>query len=334
MDTAGRAVLFAGCTVVIALLGMFALGVNFLYGVAISPSLGRAAGHARLADPAARADLDASAPASARPSRARAPSGRRGGRGQRRPADGLGPLAGWVIQRQPVAAGASTVGLGDHAARSPSRAPSLRLGSSDAGNDPTTPTTRTRLRPARRGLRRRLQRPAAGRRDSSPKRRRQGRAQAQIGTALRDDARRGVRRAAAASTRRATSRRSPSIRAPRRRPSDDHELVERLRDDRLPPVERATGATVLRRRRRRPAQSTSPTSLGQQAAAVHRRRRAALGAAAADRVPLAGDPAAGGGDEPAQHRRLARRDRRDLPVGLARRPVRRPARARSSRSSR
>ncbi len=40
MDTAGRAVLFAGMTVVIALLGMMLLGVEFLYGVAISASIG------------------------------------------------------------------------------------------------------------------------------------------------------------------------------------------------------------------------------------------------------------------------------------------------------
>jgi RND superfamily putative drug exporter len=40
MDTAGRAVLFAGCTVVIALLGMMLLGVDFLYGVAIAASIG------------------------------------------------------------------------------------------------------------------------------------------------------------------------------------------------------------------------------------------------------------------------------------------------------
>jgi RND superfamily putative drug exporter len=39
MDTAGRAVVFAGATVIIALLGMFALGVNFLYGVAVSSAL-------------------------------------------------------------------------------------------------------------------------------------------------------------------------------------------------------------------------------------------------------------------------------------------------------
>ncbi len=36
MNTAGRAVLFAGATVVIALLGMFALGVSFLYGLAVA----------------------------------------------------------------------------------------------------------------------------------------------------------------------------------------------------------------------------------------------------------------------------------------------------------
>lgn len=39
-NTSGRAVLFAGTTVCIALLGMFALGVSFLYGLAISAALG------------------------------------------------------------------------------------------------------------------------------------------------------------------------------------------------------------------------------------------------------------------------------------------------------
>jgi RND superfamily putative drug exporter len=39
MDTAGRAVCFAGTTVVIALPGMFALGVSLLYGLAIAASL-------------------------------------------------------------------------------------------------------------------------------------------------------------------------------------------------------------------------------------------------------------------------------------------------------
>jgi RND superfamily putative drug exporter len=39
VDTSGRAVLFAGITVCIALLGLFALGLSFLYGVAIAASL-------------------------------------------------------------------------------------------------------------------------------------------------------------------------------------------------------------------------------------------------------------------------------------------------------
>ena len=39
VDTAGRAVFFAGLTVCIALLGQFALGVSFLYGVAVSAAI-------------------------------------------------------------------------------------------------------------------------------------------------------------------------------------------------------------------------------------------------------------------------------------------------------
>ncbi len=39
VDTAGRAVLFAGITVIIALMGMFLLGLSFLYGVAMSAAL-------------------------------------------------------------------------------------------------------------------------------------------------------------------------------------------------------------------------------------------------------------------------------------------------------
>jgi RND superfamily putative drug exporter len=39
LDTSGRAVLFAGVIVCIAMLGMFALGVSFLYGVAVATSI-------------------------------------------------------------------------------------------------------------------------------------------------------------------------------------------------------------------------------------------------------------------------------------------------------
>ena len=40
LDTSGRAVLFAGIIVCIALLGMFALGISFLYGLAVAASIG------------------------------------------------------------------------------------------------------------------------------------------------------------------------------------------------------------------------------------------------------------------------------------------------------
>ena len=40
INTSGRAVLFAGVTVVIALLGMFALGVSLLNGAAVAAAIG------------------------------------------------------------------------------------------------------------------------------------------------------------------------------------------------------------------------------------------------------------------------------------------------------
>jgi RND superfamily putative drug exporter len=136
MDTAGRAVLFAGATVVIALLGMFALGVSFLYGLAIAASLavllvlsasltllpalltffGR-----RVGEPGRLARLFS----------------------RRRPAERsrLGFWMRWigVIQRRPaVAATVAAVVMLTLAAP----ALWLRLGSSDAGNDSTSFTTR------------------------------------------------------------------------------------------------------------------------------------------------------------------------------------------------
>ncbi|TML42594.1 MAG: MMPL family transporter [Actinobacteria bacterium] len=39
LTTAGRAVLFAGCTVIISLLGMFMMGINFIYGLSVGAIL-------------------------------------------------------------------------------------------------------------------------------------------------------------------------------------------------------------------------------------------------------------------------------------------------------
>jgi putative drug exporter of the RND superfamily len=130
MNTAGRAILFAGATVVIALLGMFALGVSFLYGVAIAASLG-----VLLVLAASLTLLPALLMF----------TGKRVGRGRRRRSrpreTGGGFWFRWVglIQRRPAwAALASTALLLVLAAP----ALGLRLGASDSGNDPANQTTR------------------------------------------------------------------------------------------------------------------------------------------------------------------------------------------------
>ena len=140
LDTAGRAVLFAGTTVVIALLGMMLLGVSFLYGVAISASIGVLL--VMLASltllPALLTTFGARV---ARPSR----------RARRRAAKGQTPAAAnppgeggmWLrwskfVQRKPwsIAIVSTLVML---AIAAPAIA--LRLGSSDASNDPASQTT-------------------------------------------------------------------------------------------------------------------------------------------------------------------------------------------------
>ena len=178
MDTAGRAVLFAGCTVVIALLGMMLLGVDFLYGVAISASIGvllvmlasltllpallTIAGPSRAA-PAPRGARRAKP----RPRRRRNGAPHRAG-DQRRRRAGDGGAGAWLRWSAFVAApsGADR----DRRRRCvmlviAAPAIALRLGSSDASNDPAEPDHPPRLRAARAGLRRRLQRSAAGRRE-------------------------------------------------------------------------------------------------------------------------------------------------------------------------
>jgi RND superfamily putative drug exporter len=130
MNTAGRAILFAGATVVIALLGMFALGVSFLYGAAIAASLG-----VLLVLAASLTLLPALLMF----------TGRRVGRLRSRRSQPREARAGfwlrWVglIQRRPVWAALGSTAL-LLALASP--ALGLRLGSSDSGNDPTKQTTR------------------------------------------------------------------------------------------------------------------------------------------------------------------------------------------------
>jgi RND superfamily putative drug exporter len=130
MNTAGRAILFAGATVVIALLGMFALGVSFLYGAAIAASLGV------LLVLAASLTL---LPALLTFAGKRIGAGR--ARRARRPATESRFWSRWVgwIQRWPALAA-----IGATALLLVLAAPALglRLGASDSGNDPAGQTTR------------------------------------------------------------------------------------------------------------------------------------------------------------------------------------------------
>ncbi|HEX3324775.1 MAG TPA: MMPL family transporter [Solirubrobacterales bacterium] len=134
VDTAGRAVLFAGLTVIISLLGMLLLGVTFLYGVAVAAAI--AVAMTMIASLTLLPALLALA--GRRVDRLRLP-----GLGKRRPMSEmeLGRWYRWsaTIQRHPVVAmllsGSLLIILCIPVL-------SLRLGSSDAGSDPAGTTTR------------------------------------------------------------------------------------------------------------------------------------------------------------------------------------------------
>jgi RND superfamily putative drug exporter len=136
LDTSGRAVLFAGIIVCIALLGMFALGISFLYGLAVAASIGvlftMAAALTLL--PALLGFLGLKVLSR----RQRKTIGERG-------QDGLRKEGFWVrwsatVERRPIAWGLISLVL---VAALAVPFLSLRLGSSDEGNDPTGSTTRT-----------------------------------------------------------------------------------------------------------------------------------------------------------------------------------------------
>ncbi len=151
IDTAGRAVLFAGTTVVIALLGMMLLGVDFLYGVAISASIGVLL--VMLASltllPALLTMAGAKvAYGSRRRRRAEEAAEAEAGPGGSNGSNGSGdsePLGGrtWLRWSQFVGAHARIVALLATVLMLAIAAPAiaLRLGSSDASNDPSGQTT-------------------------------------------------------------------------------------------------------------------------------------------------------------------------------------------------
>ncbi|HUY58798.1 MAG TPA: MMPL family transporter [Solirubrobacteraceae bacterium] len=133
MDTSGRAILLAGATVVIALLGMFATGVTFMYGLSIASVL------AVLLVLAASltvvpALLSRFGHRIVRPSRS----------ARRRERSGAAPReSGWRRWSLTVQARPKSLALVSLAVMAICLIPffSLRLDSSDAGNDPTNTST-------------------------------------------------------------------------------------------------------------------------------------------------------------------------------------------------
>ena len=136
MDTAGRAVLFAGITVIIALLGQFALGVELPLRPRRRIRPGGADDDARRADGPAGAALSVRrAHRAARPPRAQQRRVRRGARRARR--SGRAGRHSSSATRGPARSRASR-----SCSRSRAPALALRLGNSDAGNNPPSSTTR------------------------------------------------------------------------------------------------------------------------------------------------------------------------------------------------
>jgi putative drug exporter of the RND superfamily len=240
MDTAGRAVLFAGITVIIALMGMFALGVSFLYGVAVSSAI--AVLLVLLASltvlPAMISRFGTKIARPGRRARARAAAAAESGAAVAARPAGWGRWAEW-IGRHPwtglVAGLAIMLTLA---------APVLAmdLGNSDAGNDPTSQTTRRAYDLLAQGFGKGVNGPLVVVAQLS----RPGDTAAtqKVASTLRTT----PDVASVAPPRVAPNGRTVVFMVyPRTAPQDNAttDMVSSLRDDRLPPIERSTGATVL-----------------------------------------------------------------------------------------
>ncbi|MFL5816489.1 MAG: MMPL family transporter [Conexibacter sp.] len=235
MDTAGRAVLFAGVTVIIAVLGMCLLGISFLYGMAIAIAIG-----------VLMTMLASLTLLPALLSRFGERVGKLGRRAARHEQSGRPHDRGWtawanLIARHPwpamVAGLAIVLVLAVPAL-------SMRLGQSDAGNDVKSNTTRHAYDLLAEGF---------GKGFNGP---------LQIVAQLPQD--QAAARAALSKVS-ATLEAAPGIASvgppvlspngrtatleafPRSAPQDaaTTDLVKRLRDHTLPPVQQATGTTLL-----------------------------------------------------------------------------------------
>ena len=321
--TTGRAVVFAGATVCIALLGMLILRLGFLNGVAIAASL--------------TVVLTVAASVTLLPALLSFIGMRALSRRERRRLAEHGPepelptgfAARWsaFVERHPKKLGAiALVVMTLLALPTLGAAPGhLRPGQRPRGDDHPPG-----VRPPRRRLRPRRQRPAhprhRGRRRRRQARARQPRhhAQGHRGRLVGDpgDVRRRRRH-------RVPHRRTGLLPAVREDQRSGRTAARRgaaaRRDRHLARSARRRGDRRLRRLRGRHRR---------QAAAVRRRRHRPRLSAAPARLPVHRDTAQGRRDERGRRRRRVRRGRRDLPVGLGERTAGpRPGRARSNPSS-
>jgi RND superfamily putative drug exporter len=235
MDTAGRAVLFAGVTVIIAVLGMCLLGVSFLYGMSVATALG-----------VLMTMLASLTLLPALLSRFGDRVGKLGRRATRHEQQGRPHDRGWTawanfIARHPwpamVAGLAIVLVLAVPAL-------SMRLGQSDAGNDVKSSTTRQAYDLLAEGFGKGFNGPllvvAQLPRDPAAARAALAKASATLEDAP------GV--ASVTPPILSPNGRTATLQAfPTSAPQDaaTTDLVNRLRDETLPPVERATGTTLL-----------------------------------------------------------------------------------------
>jgi putative drug exporter of the RND superfamily len=226
MDTAGRAVLFAGTTVIIALAGMFVLGVGFLYGLALGSVIA-----------VLLTMLTSLTVLPALMSR----FGDRLGRRRRPASSGGGFWRRWagMIERRPWPAAIAGVAI-MLALAAP--ALSMHLGNSDQGNDPTSRTTRQAYDLLSTGFGQGFNGPLLV--VAQLQNKGDGAALQRIGDTLRS-----TPNVASVSQPRTSPEGLTATFSvyPRTSPqsTETSDLVKRLRDERLPAVERATNTDVL-----------------------------------------------------------------------------------------
>ena len=304
MDTAGRAVLFAGTTVMLALLGQFVLGMSFLNGLAISSAVAVL--------------LTMTAALTALP----AMLGRLGKRigGPRRAPAAPGFWARWagLVRRHPWPAAIAGLAIMLVVA---TPLLSMRTGLSDAGNDPAGTTTRKAYDLLADGFGKGFNGPLEV--VAQLPQRGDRAALGPIAATLRDtpDVASVSKPSVSPAGRTALYQVFPRS-APQAGATTD--LVKSLRDRILPPVAHGTGATIL---------VGGQTAAGIDFAHVLSNKLplfigVVVGVAALLLLVVFRSlviPLPGSRDEPALHRRRARCDRGDLPARLAGRHLRRRA---------